>query len=219
MKKIIDNVIKIQGGDLQNNSYVIVSNDSAIVIDPSFNVDKILSFLNENKINKISIFITHYHYDHVGDSELLMNNFKTINFYIGKKELNYLNGVYSGPFKKILKLFDANDKIGVNFLENDTNIIEFGIEIKAINTPSHTIGSYSYIYKNLFFTGDFIFFDCIGFFDTKHNGRKLFKDSYAKILKYVNDNTIICSGHNQIGVWKEMLKINNEVLEYGENNE
>ena len=58
---------------LDNNCYIISENNCAIIIDPSSEEEKIEAYLKKNKLTLISIFITHYHFDHIG----ALNYFKT----------------------------------------------------------------------------------------------------------------------------------------------
>ena len=51
---------------LDNNCYIISKNEMAIVIDPSSSKDIIEEYLQQNKLTLQAIFVTHYHFDHIG---------------------------------------------------------------------------------------------------------------------------------------------------------
>ncbi len=56
-------IIKV--GALEENCY-IVGNDKVLLIDPGDEVDKIIKYLEDNKLSLEGILITHHHFDHVG---------------------------------------------------------------------------------------------------------------------------------------------------------
>ncbi len=205
-----ENVVVIKNGPLINNTYIIHENNNAIIIDPSFAEKEIKNFIDRNHIKDYIILITHHHFDHFGCTQKLISDAK--NIYIGKQEKEYVNSKYSNYLDDALEDDEFIEKI--IWLTND-NIVDFnGIQIKCLNTPAHTIGSYTYQYKNYFFTGDFFFAKNIGFFDMTNEGDNHFKKSIKKMLNYFNDETTICPGHNEIDLWINVKKNNEELIEY-----
>lgn len=219
-KFIAENVYVIRGGTLNNNSYIIFESDSAFIIDPSFNVRSICEFLDSKKIKNISILITHYHYDHMGQIIELVNLYPNTIIYLGKQEEYYLDKQYSDIYKNLLRLLDNSlFKAKLVYLENELeNITLNSLNIKALHTPAHTIGSYTFIYNSLFFTGDFIFYNAIGFLDEKNDGLNLFVKSINNLINYLTTDAMICPGHNEIGKWNELKKVNDELKTYGKVN-
>lgn len=61
---------------LDNNCYILSNNDEAIVIDPSGEEDKIEKYINDNGLRINAIFVTHYHYDHIGALDYFVNKYK-----------------------------------------------------------------------------------------------------------------------------------------------
>jgi glyoxylase-like metal-dependent hydrolase (beta-lactamase superfamily II) len=61
---------------LDANMYILLEGDEAIVIDPHAN-EALIPFLNENKVQKVTILLTHEHYDHVCGIPVLKEAFKT----------------------------------------------------------------------------------------------------------------------------------------------
>lgn len=209
---ILPNVFIIQGGLIHNNTYIIKNNDFAFIIDPSYNLKEIKNILEKNNITNIDILLTHFHYDHIGNSSLLLEEFKDSKIYIGSQERKYVGYEHSDELVKILD----NEKESIVFLdESDFFIEKNGLKIRCIHTPAHTMGSYTFVYENIFFTGDFIFFDTIGFLDDDKNSANLFKKSLNKLLTLFNDDSLICSGHDSIGTWSESIKVNEEIKTYG----
>ena len=55
-------------GDYQTNCYIVRREDSrkALILDPGYEPEIILSFLEENHLTPEAIALTHGHFDHVG---------------------------------------------------------------------------------------------------------------------------------------------------------
>ena len=60
---------------LDNNCYIVSNNNDAIIIDPASSGDVIEKFLKDNNLNLVAIFITHYHFDHIGALEYFKNKY------------------------------------------------------------------------------------------------------------------------------------------------
>ena len=67
------NVKRIVVGELDENCYIVENKDNCIIIDPGDEVDKIV-----NNIDKkvVGILVTHYHFDHIGALDELVNKYK-----------------------------------------------------------------------------------------------------------------------------------------------
>lgn len=61
---------------LDNNCYILSKDDEAIIIDPSEEYEKIEKYINDNSLRINAIFVTHYHYDHIGSLEYFVNKYK-----------------------------------------------------------------------------------------------------------------------------------------------
>lgn len=68
------NVKTIKTGYLEENCYILIIDDKALVIDPGDDYDKIKQELTN--YNLVGILITHNHFDHVGALDNLLNDYK-----------------------------------------------------------------------------------------------------------------------------------------------
>lgn len=72
----------------QENCYILENNNDVLIIDPGNDYDKIKKQI-ENK-NLLGVLITHYHPDHIGALNLLLNDYKVdiYDFKLDEKEYN-----------------------------------------------------------------------------------------------------------------------------------
>lgn len=68
-------VICIVTGGLNENCYIIHNSESALIIDPGDEADKIIQTIEQNNLNVLGILITHYHFDHIGALEEIKNKY------------------------------------------------------------------------------------------------------------------------------------------------
>lgn len=85
-------VTNIVVGALSTNCYLLEKGNKVILIDPGDNFLKIQNHLKNKEI--VAIFITHYHFDHIGALEDIIESYKVPVFDYKKEE-----GIYQiGPF-------------------------------------------------------------------------------------------------------------------------
>jgi glyoxylase-like metal-dependent hydrolase (beta-lactamase superfamily II) len=82
--------IKTRFLNMINYSYIVVDNESkkALVVDPSWEIDKIINKLNEEDAQLTTILLTHSHEDHTNLVNALVNRFNA-NVYMSRKEIDY----------------------------------------------------------------------------------------------------------------------------------
>lgn len=213
MTKLINNIFFTKNNMIDNNSYVVICKDKAVVIDPSWNFDKINKFLIDKKIKNIIVMLTHGHYDHVGDISLFKIDYE-VDVFISKHEEQYLVTSNSKrPFSTNINLYQ--DKI--KFYEDYKSISVNDSVFNFLNVPGHSIGSTCIFYNDCIFTGDFVFSDCIGRIDLLTSSFEDMNQSILNFNKIANDNFLILPGHGNWVKFKTLKEINNEYnsfLEY-----
>ncbi len=126
-------------------SYMIVSNGEAAIVDATRMTDVFLDFAKQLNVNITNVLDTHLHADHISG---------------GRQIAEAVNGTYWLPPKDATEVtFDYEP------LE-DGRVIQVGtskIDIKALYSPGHTIGSTSFIVDDAYLlSGDILFIDSIG---------------------------------------------------------
>lgn len=204
MIKISNNFYYIQNSIMGNNSYILINKNFCFIVDPSWNTDKLISFIESEKLILKGIILTHLHYDHVGDTKKLLYNFDNVKIIVSTlgKEIvkNTSNRIFIND-----KDFKNNNFIYVE----DEEVIENGL-IKFLQTPGHSQCSMCIIFENRILTGDHIFVDEIGRTDLEYSNPKEMGISIKKFKNYVHENKIhdVYPGHNEFGTMKIILEKN-----------
>ena len=126
-------------------SYMIVSDGEAALIDATRMTDVFIDYANGLGVKITNVLDTHLHADHISG---------------GRKIAEAVNGTYWLPPK------DATEVVFEYEPLEDGSTITVGntkIEIQALYSPGHTIGSTSFIVDEAYLlSGDILFIDSIG---------------------------------------------------------
>ncbi|KJE49509.1 MULTISPECIES: MBL fold metallo-hydrolase [Acidiplasma] len=199
--QITSNVQKIDG--TVANCYLIKEKDMDILIDAGTKSSgkKIISFFEKINERPDYILITHSHMDHIGGLLELYNKFKPV-IYVPGLELKVIQGADklhpANMFQKIIYAMFKTEPV------NDIKPV-YDMKIPFMDyydTPGHTIGSVSYLYKpgNILFSGDAAI--------ERHGGlivNKKFSWNYADAMESLNkinriNPDMVCPGHgNPVG--------------------
>ncbi len=149
-------VVKV--GDLECNCYLLEKDGKILVIDPGDDVDKIVNKINDREV--VGIIITHYHFDHIGALDDIIDKYK-VNVYDRNNMNEGMFEIDNFNFNIIYTPGHRDDCISIYF--NDDRMM---------------------------FVGDFIFKDSIGRVDLPGGNMDKMIDSINKIKKYDRDIVI-----------------------------
>ena len=183
---------QIECGPMQNYVYLIGDplTRQAAVIDPAWEVDRIVQTAQADDYTINKVLITHTHQDHTGGHlfgqdipgvvELL--ELLDIPVHIHKTETH------------ILKTIPDSSKVPT---ESD-QIVELGgdVEIRLIHTPGHTPGSQCFLVQNKLVSGDTLFIGACGRVDLPTSSPEEMYDSLTNKLMRLDDTTVLYPGHN-----------------------
>lgn len=126
-------------------SYMVVSNGEAAIIDSTRMIDTYLDFADSIGVKITQVFDTHLHADHISG---------------GRQIAESTNATYWLPPK------DATEVVFEYEPLESGKVVKIGhtaIEIQALYSPGHTIGSTSFVVDEKYLlTGDILFIDSIG---------------------------------------------------------
>ncbi len=163
---------QVKVGNMENFTYILGTNNKAIVIDPSWEIEKILDILKKYKLNLIYIINTHSHFDHT----------------LGNKELKSITNAKIAMHKNAPLEKDVG-------LDEGSIIALDDIKIKVLYTPGHTKDSICLLTNNILFTGDTLFVGTCGRTDLPGGDAGELYDSLQR-LSNLDDNIIIYPGHD-----------------------
>ena len=168
-------VKQIPVGSMANFTYVIADEKTkvAAVIDPSWDLEKVLDAIKTNDLKLQYIINTHTHFDHV----------------LGNEQLATITGA------KII--MHKNSKLDKNITVDDGDTIQLGsISIKVIHTPGHSNDAICLLAENRLFTGDTLFVGNCGRVDLPGGSAAELYDSFFDKLAKLDDHIEVYPGHD-----------------------
>tara|TARA_B100000315_G_C14557453_1_gene578860 strand:- start:1047 stop:1658 length:612 start_codon:yes stop_codon:yes gene_type:complete len=168
-------LIQISLGPMKNLAYIISDNETkkAAIVDPAWEIEKILDITKRNNLNIIYIINTHSHSDHISGNEEII------------KQTN----------AKLISYYKSPRKPDIPVSENDE--ITLGkTKMKFIHTPGHCPDSICIIVNNKILTGDTLFVGDCGRIDLPGgNIDELYTSLFTKIYK-LDDKLEVYPGHD-----------------------
>jgi len=187
---------KVVVGQIKTNCYILSAEDGVtFVLDPGADAAKIEQELEKiPNLNLKYILLTHAHFDHVLAVDELKIKYPKADIVIHEKDLKLLHnlpsqGLYTGQVlgKFRSEVVTVTDGSYLPFA--DTNI-------KVFSTPGHSMGSVCYLFNDILFSGDMLFWHTIGRTDLPESDDEKMKLSLSKILRLPAD-TYVLPGHGK----------------------
>jgi glyoxylase-like metal-dependent hydrolase (beta-lactamase superfamily II) len=180
------------------NTYVLwlQGQSQALVIDPGFQPESILEFLQNQALTLEGILNTHGHADHIAGNAALKEAFPKAPLLIGVNDAAMLTNSQSNlsaPFGFAITSPPADRML------REGDVLDLaGIKLEILELPGHSSGHVAFLYRdepcNLF-SGDVLFRGSIGRDDFPGgDGRLLVAGIRNKVLSLPKD-TIIYPGH------------------------
>jgi glyoxylase-like metal-dependent hydrolase (beta-lactamase superfamily II) len=183
-------------GPVQENCFVIRRDgaDSALMIDPGEEADRLLHVVDELGVKLETILLTHTHFDHVG-AVAPVARATGAPVYCPKLEVGVLADIMAfvpwpgfGPFES----YDADETV-----EGGERLQLAGFDIDVIFTPGHSPGHVTYAIEDeqALFSGDVLFQDSVGRTDLPGGDHATLMASIAGLLDRYGDDTAVHPGH------------------------
>ena len=181
--------------ELAANTYLIIdSSNQCLLVDIGKDDERIVRYINDNKLQLKGILLTHGHFDHIRGVDYILSQFD-VPVYLHEQDKELL----TNPHLNGSDRFSRKDIIIDALTENikDGSAIKLLDEpIKVIHTPFHTQGSVCFYLEKerVLFSGDSLFLGSIGRSDFITSNPKLIPSSLAKLMS-LNDDVKVYSGH------------------------
>jgi len=169
-------VLQIPVGQMANFTYIIADErkGEAAIIDPSWDIDKILDVLKKNKWKAKYVINTHSHFDHI----------------LGNEQVAEITGA------NIIQ--HESSQVSKHISVSEGDIVNVGdIPIRILHTPGHSVDSMCLIVDgHLVFTGDTLFVGNCGRVDLPgSNAKEMYTSLLEKVAK-LDESLIVYPGHD-----------------------
>ncbi|HGZ71230.1 MAG TPA: MBL fold metallo-hydrolase [Nitratifractor sp.] len=170
-------------GPYQTNCYILTTNGKDYIIDPGMDAT---SWVQNNVTNPIAILNTHGHFDHVWSNSQLAKNLN-IPIYCPKDDTFMLQ---NDPFGYGVPPSHADYAV-----KPDETVEIEGEQFTFRYFPGHTPGCSVIEYKDIWFSGDFLFRGSIGRWDFKYSNKKDMIQSLKKLKALKIKDKRLLPGH------------------------
>ena len=181
-------------GPISVNTYVIYDEktNNGIVLDVGGSAEEIAEFIRDNKINISAIYATHGHFDHVIGAKDLQD-ILNVPFYMSEKDSIFVENL---PDQLILYGMEPVLPPKINgYIDENTEFYIGNEKVKIIETPGHTIGGICLFIGDKLFSGDTLFYECIGRTDLPTGDYLSLKKSIREKLFMLPDEVQVYPGH------------------------
>ena len=172
---------QLEIGPMANFIYVIGDprTHEAAVIDPAWDVDRILGVVQQDDYLIKHVLVTHGHPDHVNGVEDILSR-TGARLRMHKDEVSWMPG-----WKATNTPTQQGDRLRVG-----------NIEIKCLHTPGHTPGSQCFMVGSRLIAGDTLFINSCGRTDLPGGDPEQLYESLTNCLMKLDDSTVLFPGHN-----------------------
>ena len=187
----------------ESNSYLLIEDGKALLIDAGAPLEKVTARLVEENAELCGILLTHGHFDHILSIDRLRETYG-VPVYIHKDDAPMLTdgnlNAYATFFREH-RTWQSADK-----LLKDGDTIPFGEKIiTVLHTPGHTRGSVSYRVENHLFSGDTLFADGYGRTDLAGGSYEALTRSLGKLFSLSPDLTVY-AGHGMTATLEQVKR-------------
>jgi hydroxyacylglutathione hydrolase len=198
---------KFRSSYLGSNSYVIEIPEFLYVVDTGYNDEKLIEYLQENDKPLDAVFLTHAHFDHAGTARAIAEKFHAPVFVI-KEDRGTLR---QNNF--LLKALGQRP----DFRTPDCQFVDGGFQFKEFQfhgCPGHTPGSALLTFRDLTFTGDSVYSDCISLVSLPGENEIALRNSLLSYKELLKGSTAIFPGHGSFTNGERLFQENSQLNKF-----
>jgi glyoxylase-like metal-dependent hydrolase (beta-lactamase superfamily II) len=191
----------IESAPFGENSYVVGAPDgrSCVVVDPGFEPEAIVAWIEERGLEPAAILLTHGHSDHIAGNAALRERWPALPILIGRGDATKLTdpaGNLSGAFGLALVSPPAD-----RTLADGEALALAGFAITVVAIPGHSSGHVVFRVDDtsprLVFGGDVLFHEGIGRTDFPDGDFAALATGIRSGLYTLPDDTVVFPGHGE----------------------
>ncbi len=191
-------VLMDTGGIAGTNCYLVVdeqSGDCVLFDAPDHTVAKLLDTVREQKWNLVGLWLTHGHFDHVADHQIVRDAFPGVKVLMHRldepKLINPAMRFFQLPFTIPPGKADA-------YVEDGQTLTLGSLTCRVIHTPGHAPGHVMYYFENdrILVGGDLIIGGAIGRYDLPDSNYEDLAASVRKVMKLPGETKLL-PGHGE----------------------
>ncbi len=183
-------------GPMANFVYLVgsVSTREVVLVDPAWDIDGLLSRVEERGLKLTAALVTHYHPDHVG-GEIFGQRIEGLSKLLERQGMKvYVNRLEADGLRKVTGVSES-DLVKVD--SGDT--LQVGdVEIEFLHTPGHTPGSQCFLVRKALVSGDTLFIQGCGRVDLPGADPDAMFHSLQRLSELPDDITLL-PGHDYGG--------------------
>lgn len=210
---------------VKSNMFIIINEGEAIVIDPNDNKEGI-ELLQNRKIDKIHLLLTHEHYDHTLGINIFRKEFENVDLFCQKEAAKSIENPRRNHPKFVAFVlavqdlkdggsryddFNARYKTFEGYAEScfeeESEKEIAGLRCHFVHTPGHSSGSCCVEIGNNVFTGDSLLEDVPVVLRFPESNKEDYEKIALPYLRSLSKDTIILPGHGNPFVLSETNNI------------
>lgn len=197
-----------------SNTYLLASSTPGhcIVIDPGLDVTAVRTMLADSDWKPEAVVCTHGHFDHIGGAAELQERFR-VPVYLHSADLkvakmsNFLMSAFKIDQRIRLPEFDL--------ISGEDSVLQCaGRSFLFHSVPGHTPGSVAIEAGGMLFTGDSLYAKRIALSQLPGEDASVLRSSLRRLFTRVSGDTLILPGHGRSAVLNEILRENDELLDF-----
>lgn len=181
-------ILKHPFGDYQTNCYILKFPQGELIIDAGIGASE---WVKQNCTNPLALLNTHGHFDHIWSNAELKKAYPSLPLIVHQDDSFMLEsdcfelGLTPCPPTQTIKTRGGSESIEIE-----------GIPIIFHHFPGHTPGCCMIEVDSHLFSGDFIFYRCIGRYDFAYSNPSDMKESLQRFKNFPKDLPIH-AGHGE----------------------
>ncbi|MEZ5125640.1 MAG: MBL fold metallo-hydrolase [Thermoleophilia bacterium] len=176
-------------GPLQANCFIVARASDCLVIDPGDEAHLVVDRLERDGTLPAALLLTHGHFDHFGGVAELARRYD-VPVYLGHDDLDQLRDGGLGHEAGF-----PPDPVGDVELLSGEQVLALPLPVRALPTPGHSRGSYSFGIDGHLFSGDLLFRGSVGRTDFLGGDMDQLLASVALLMRSFPPATIVHCGH------------------------